>query len=92
MENEQEKDWNTKNKEKNAERKTGKRSKKIFIHGDVIMEGYCVKCHKKVEIKDGQKVPCGNNGRFMFKGVCPDCGTVVCRFLKKEKKERKENG
>lgn len=55
------------------------------------MEGYCVKCKGKKEIKDGQKVPSAHN-RFMLKGVCPTCGTVVCRFLPKEKKESKENG
>jgi hypothetical protein len=51
------------------------------------MEGYCVKCRGKKEIKDGQKIAMGNRGRFMFKGICPDCNTIVCRFLKKEKKE-----
>lgn len=48
-------------------------------------EGYCVKCRKKQEIKDG-KVEVSDKGRRMAKGKCPDCGTNVTRFLPKEDK------
>jgi hypothetical protein len=43
-------------------------------------EGYCVKCRKKQQIKDG-KVETSAKGRPMAKGVCPECGTKVTRFL-----------
>jgi NAD-dependent SIR2 family protein deacetylase len=41
---------------------------------------YCVKCKKKVEIKDAQKVTM-KNGRPALKGVCPECGTGVYKIL-----------
>jgi hypothetical protein len=43
-------------------------------------EGYCVKCRKKQQVKDG-KVARTEKGRPMAKGVCPECGTKVTRFL-----------
>ncbi|HNS51641.1 MAG TPA: DUF5679 domain-containing protein [Anaerolineae bacterium] len=43
-------------------------------------EGYCVKCRKKRAIKQG-KVVKTSKGRPMAKGVCPECGTTVSRFL-----------
>jgi hypothetical protein len=43
-------------------------------------EGYCVKCRKKQQIKDG-KVERTAKGKPMARGVCPDCGTKVTRFL-----------
>jgi hypothetical protein len=46
----------------------------------VNMEGYCVKCKKKVEIKDGKEVVNAKNRRMM-KGKCPNCSTTVCRIL-----------
>lgn len=42
--------------------------------------GYCVKCRKKQEIKEGV-VGETSNGRPMVKGTCPECGTKVTRFL-----------
>jgi endogenous inhibitor of DNA gyrase (YacG/DUF329 family) len=44
------------------------------------MEAYCVKCKKKVEVKDGKEVR-NKKGRRMLKGKCPVCGTTVCRIL-----------
>ena len=41
--------------------------------------GYCVKCKKKVEIKDAAKTKT-KKGKDMMKGKCPDCGTTVCTF------------
>jgi len=42
--------------------------------------GRCMKCKKAVTIKDGKEVTMKNT-RKMLKGVCPECGTVVCRIL-----------
>ena len=46
------------------------------------MEGYCVKCKKKREMKDTQKVTM-KNGRPAMKGKCPDCGTGMYKILGK---------
>lgn len=46
------------------------------------MEGYCMKCKTKREIKDAQRVEL-KNGRPAMKGTCPTCGTNITRFLKK---------
>ena len=43
-------------------------------------EGYCVKCRAKRQIKGGN-VEETAKGRKMVKGVCPECGTKVTRFL-----------
>jgi predicted RNA-binding Zn-ribbon protein involved in translation (DUF1610 family) len=42
-------------------------------------EAYCVKCRKKVEMKNPQKVTL-KNGKPAAKGQCPDCGTNVFRI------------
>lgn len=47
-------------------------------------EGYCVKCRKKVAVKNGA-VKETQNGRKMAQGVCPVCGTKVTRFLASKK-------
>jgi len=44
-----------------------------------MSEGYCVKCKKKVEMKDPKKTTT-KKGKAMMKGSCPDCGTTVCTF------------
>jgi len=46
------------------------------------MEGYCVKCKTKREIKDGNEVTM-KNGRKAMKGKCPECGTGMFRILGK---------
>jgi len=43
-------------------------------------EGFCVKCKKKVTMKDPQIVTL-KNGRKAAKGVCPHCGTTIYRFI-----------
>jgi len=48
------------------------------------MEGYCVKCKAKKEIKDGAEVTM-KNGRKAMKGKCPTCGTGMFRILGKTK-------
>jgi hypothetical protein len=47
-----------------------------------MTEGYCVKCKKTVEVKDGKEVV-NKRGLKMCKGKCPKCGTTVCRILGK---------
>lgn len=47
-----------------------------------IMEGYCVKCKAKKEIKEGAEVTM-KNGRKAMKGKCPSCGTGMFRILGK---------
>jgi len=44
------------------------------------MEAYCVKCKKKKEMKDAQKVTM-KNGRPAMKGKCPDCGTGMYKIM-----------
>jgi hypothetical protein len=45
-----------------------------------MVEGYCVKCKKSVEISAGKETKT-SNGRRMMKGKCPKCTTTVCKFL-----------
>jgi len=47
-----------------------------------IMEGYCVKCKTKREIKNGNEVTM-KNGRKAMKGECPTCGTGMFRIMGK---------
>ena len=47
------------------------------------MEGYCVKCKAKKEIKDAKEVTL-KNGRQAIKGECPDCKTGMFRILGKK--------
>lgn len=42
---------------------------------------YCMKCRKKVEIKDPKSVTLKSQ-RPAVAGVCPDCGTKVFRIGK----------
>lgn len=44
-----------------------------------MVEAYCVKCKKKVEMKNGKQVTL-KNGKKAWKGTCPDCGTSVFRI------------
>ncbi|MFC1753433.1 DUF5679 domain-containing protein [Thermoproteota archaeon] len=42
----------------------------------------CMRCRKQVEIKDPNEVVLKNNLKAI-KGVCPTCGTKVCRIVGK---------
>ena len=42
---------------------------------------YCMKCRKKMEIKNPEQVTL-KNGRPATQGVCSDCGTKVFRIGK----------
>lgn len=44
-----------------------------------MVEAYCVKCKKKVEIKGPQPVTL-KNGKKATKGTCPVCSTKVFRI------------
>lgn len=44
------------------------------------MEGYCLKCKAKKEMKDAAKVTM-KNGREAMKGKCPTCGTGMFKIL-----------
>lgn len=44
-----------------------------------MTQAYCVKCRKKVDIKDGKSVKL-KNGKPATKGTCPKCGTGVFRI------------
>jgi len=46
-------------------------------------EGYCVKCNVKQFFR-GQKVVTKNK-RNALQGPCPDCGTTITLFVKKDK-------
>ncbi len=46
-----------------------------------MTEAYCVKCSKKVEIKDTEETKL-KNGRPAIKGVWGECGTKVFRIGK----------
>ena len=45
------------------------------------MEGYCLKCRQKREIKDARAVTL-KNGRPATEGACPDCGTKIVKIGK----------
>jgi len=40
------------------------------------VEGYCVKCKEKREIKDAHQITM-KNGKPAVQGVCPTCGTKI---------------
>ena len=44
-----------------------------------MVEGYCVKCKAKREIKDPKKVILKNK-KPATKGTCPKCGTKMFRI------------
>lgn len=46
---------------------------------------YCVKCKKKTEMKDAQRVTM-KNGKPALKGQCSICGTTVNAILAASKK------
>jgi predicted RNA-binding Zn-ribbon protein involved in translation (DUF1610 family) len=44
-----------------------------------MVQAYCVKCRKKVDVKNAQNVKL-KNGKPATKGSCPKCGTKVFRI------------
>ena len=49
--------------------------------GGGLMQAYCMKCRKKVDIKDPKSIVMKNK-RPATQGVCPRCGTKVFRIGK----------
>ena len=49
-----------------------------------MSEARCMRCRKLVQIKNEEKVQikCSRGIRNMLKGVCPECGTKLCKFVK----------
>ncbi|MDD4635077.1 MAG: DUF5679 domain-containing protein [Dehalococcoidales bacterium] len=45
------------------------------------MQGYCVKCRAKREMKDARNIVM-KNGRPATQGVCPVCGTKMFKIGK----------
>jgi Zn finger protein HypA/HybF involved in hydrogenase expression len=45
------------------------------------MQGYCVKCRAKKEMKDAKAITM-KNGKPATQGVCPTCGTKMFRIGK----------
>ena len=43
------------------------------------MEGYCMKCKQKREIKDAKEVTM-KNGKPAVQGTCPECGTKIFKI------------
>lgn len=58
---------------------------KLFLEGEVIImvEGYCMKCKAKREMKDIEEVTM-KNGRKAYRGVCPVCGTKMFKIKGKD--------
>jgi hypothetical protein len=49
--------------------------------GGRTMQGYCVKCRAKREMKDPKSITM-KNGRPATQGVCPVCGTKMFKIGK----------
>ena len=52
-----------------------------IIRKVVKMQAYCMKCRKKVEIKNPKSITMKNK-KAATQGVCPNCGTKVFRIGK----------
>ena len=53
----------------------------VIVGGTEMVEAYCVKCRKKVQMADAKEVKL-KNGKPAMKGSCPTCGTGVFRIGK----------
>ena len=52
-----------------------------------MVEGYCVKCKAKSEMKDAKEVSMkakGGKTRKAMKGKCTKCGTTMFRIMPKK--------
>jgi len=52
-----------------------------YSKGGGVMQGYCVKCRAKKEMKDTKSIVM-KNGKPATQGVCPTCGTKMFRIGK----------
>ena len=48
-----------------------------------MTEAFCVRCRKVREMKKERRVML-NNGKRAKKGFCEECGTKMCRIVKKD--------
>jgi hypothetical protein len=46
--------------------------------------GYCMRCRKKVQMKDISVEDGKVKGTLMYRGKCPECNSTVCLFGKKK--------
>jgi hypothetical protein len=53
---------------------------------EMEFEGYCIKCRTKRTVKDGVRGET-SKGQPLVKGICPECGTKVTRFISAKDKE-----
>jgi NAD-dependent SIR2 family protein deacetylase len=53
----------------------------LVFSGGGILQAYCFKCRKQVEVKNTERITL-KNGRPAARGVCPSCGTKVFRIGK----------
>ena len=54
----------------------GKGKSRIRKGGVALMEGFCLKCRQKREVKNAEQVVL-KNGRPATQGSCPVCGTKI---------------
>lgn len=48
-----------------------------------MVDGHCMKCKEKREIKDAEQIKMAN-GRDAVRGLCSDCGTKMFKIGKME--------
>ena len=60
----------------------------LHLHKVSLMEGYCVKCKAKREMKDEKQVTM-KNGRPATQGTCSVCGTKMFKIGGIKKSESK---
>jgi len=54
-------------------------SAKVTVKTEGHIQGYCVKCHAKAEIKNPRHLIMKNK-RHAVQGICPKCGTKMVKF------------
>ncbi len=54
----------------------GSRKRQLYARKGKYMEGYCLKCRTKREMKNATSVTL-KNGRPATQGACPVCGTKI---------------
>ena len=53
----------------------------LDVKGSELVEGYCVKCRVKRQMKDPKAITM-KNGKPATQGTCPNCGTKMFRIGK----------
>jgi Zn finger protein HypA/HybF involved in hydrogenase expression len=54
-------------------------SANVTVRTEGHIQGYCVKCHAKAEIKNPHHLIMKNK-RHAVQGICPKCGTKMVKF------------